>query len=134
MLASHKEKHPMKLLVAVLAGLAALKIYSQDHVYREAISSALINAYKERAISACQKDGHNQPKNARIALWAKPSAITITVGRDDIEAHSWNTSDEQWNAAYKKPYLVLQPADPLTLLRCTYDITSGLADVKTRDS
>ncbi len=124
----------MRILVVVLATLAAVKIYAQDQMYRTAVTQALVSAYRERAISACQKDRTNQPRNLAQLLWANPTAITVSIGRSDLNVGLWTTDLDLWNAAYKKPYLVLEPTDPLTPLKCTYDITSGAARVSQRPS
>lgn len=119
----------MRVLVAVLATLAAFKIYAQDQTYRSAVTDALVAAYRSHAIAACQNDHVNQPKNTGALLWSNPSEITVTIGSSDVEIGMWNVDDELWDAAYKTPYLVLSPSDPLTPLKCTYDITSGSAKV-----
>lgn len=122
----------MRILVAVLALLAAVKIYTQDQMYKTAVTQALVSAYRERAITACQKERSNQNRNMARLLWSNPTAITISIGRADLDVGFWNRDSELWDAAYKRPYLVLFPTDPLSPLKCTFDITSGAANISQR--
>ena len=46
----------MKAIVILLALLAATKLGYQEYLFRGATRDALIGAYKEHAVQACQKD------------------------------------------------------------------------------
>lgn len=120
----------MKYIVAALALLAVLKVYAQDQIYRSATSDALIAAYRNNAIAACQRDRLNQSAEFAGLAWSKPSSIALQIGRGDLGVNVWEISDSRWDAAYKQPYLVLAPADPQTDLKCTYDINVNVASVR----
>lgn len=120
----------MKYIVAALALLAVLKIYAQDQIYRSATSEALINAYRTRAIAACQ-DAPTQPAGMVASHWSQPSSIAVQIGRSDLGVNLWEISDSRWDAAYKQPYLVLAVSDQQSRrLTCTYDINVNVASIK----
>ena len=52
----------MRALVLVLAVLAGAKIWTQERLYREGAEEALLLAYRERAMAACQSQ---QPPASR---------------------------------------------------------------------
>lgn len=119
----------MRLIVVILAALALAKIYTQDQIYRTATSTALIEAYKSRAIRACQSDRLNQSQTNAVGLWTVPSSIDVEIGRSDLGIKLWDTDHALWEAAYTRPYLVLAPSDPGAHLKCTYDMNAGAANV-----
>ncbi|MCH9808335.1 MAG: hypothetical protein K0U74_11435 [Alphaproteobacteria bacterium] len=122
----------MRLIVVILATLALAKVFTQNQLYRTATSNALIATYRERAIRACQADRANQTRNASHRLWAKPRNIDLEIGRSNLGVIIWDYDHALWEAAYRRPYLVLSPSDSNIRLRCTYDITAGGANVERR--
>ena len=57
----------MKAIVILLALLAAAKLGYQEYLFRGATRDALIGAYKEHAVQACQKDARTPDARA----WAR---------------------------------------------------------------
>lgn len=121
----------MRVLMLALALLAGFKIWAQDSVYRTATEQALISAYRDRAISACQKVGtRGDPLRAlqTAASWAHPSSVELAIGNRNISVYLWEIDNPQWEARYKSPYLLIAPAGDETL-SCAYDIGAGTAAI-----
>jgi len=113
----------MRLLVLVLAGLAGLKVWTHDHIYRSATEEAIVNAYRDRAIEACAKDRRKDAKGAAAAL--APS-VSLVIGRSDVDVAIWDVDNPLWAVRFKYPQLVVTQRDvggsaPGGV--CTYDIT-----------
>jgi hypothetical protein len=115
-------------MVLALALLAGLKVWAQDSVYRSATEQAIISAYRDRAIVACQR----QPlKDARghtplTAVWANPSSIKLVIGNSALSVSIWEIDHQLWDARYKNLYLLLSAGEQASLV-CTYDIGLGTA-------
>lgn len=119
----------MRLIVLTLALLALAKIYTQDQIYRTATSDALIKAYSARAISACKSDDKRLNGGSQTAYWDKPGSIDVEIGRSDLGIEIWDTGHKLWEAAYVRAYLVISPSSAKSDLKCTYDVTAGVAAV-----
>lgn len=121
----------MRALVLVLAGLAGMKIWTHDHIYRSATEDALVHAYRERAIEACQKDrGKSAKVSAAVAMpFANPAAISLVIGKRDVDVAIWDVENALWPVRYKYPLLVLKGGGPGPDLVCEYDMTLGTATV-----
>ena len=61
----------LRALVITLALLAGAKIWAQDRLYRDGAQDALIRAYRERAIAACQSEQIFRA-GAGGPLWTRP--------------------------------------------------------------
>ena len=122
----------MRVLMLALALLAGLKIWAQDSVYRTATEQALISAYRDRAISACQKQPARSDGLRAVAAaganWAHPANVELAIGNHDISVYLWEIDNPQWEARYKAPYLLIEPAGDDSL-SCAYDIVTGAAAV-----
>lgn len=118
----------MRALVLVLAGLAGLKIWTQDHIYRSATEEALVHAYRDRAIEACQKDRRRDAK-VGAAHWANPASVRLVIGKEDVDVAIWDVDNPLWGVRYKYPLLVLTAAGPHAGVACEYDVTLGTAVV-----
>jgi hypothetical protein len=117
----------MRLLVLALALLAGLKLWAQDTVYRSATEEALVAAYRDRAVTACQKEPARDARTSAVN-WSNASAIKLVIGDSNLSVYVWEVDHELWNARYRNPYLVLTPSDRASLV-CTYDIGLGTAHV-----
>ena len=123
----------MRAVVLVLAGLAGLKIWAHEHIYRSATEDALVHAYRDRAIDACQKDRRKDAKGV-AAPWSNPSSIHLVIGKRDVDVAIWDVENALWSVRYKYPLLVLKPGSAASDLTCEFDMTLGTAVVsKTRD-
>lgn len=119
----------MKAGVAALALLAAGKIVTQDYLYRTGTREVLISTYRDRAISACQKDPRNQGLVANVGIWSRPGDIKVVIGKGDLDVWFWQVDNSLWNARYRNPYLHLASGDRMSNASCEYDIVHGIATV-----
>ena len=119
----------MKAAVIILGLLAATKVGTQEYLYRSGTNDVLINAYRERAMAACQKDPRNYGLVANANVWAKPAEVRIAIGKSDLDVWFWQVDNALWSARYRNPYLYLSSADRLSNVSCEYDIVHGIATV-----
>ncbi len=124
----------MRFVVLFLAVLAGLKVWTQDRLYRSAAGEALIAAYQERAVGACQAkpkaDARGQPLVVGALDWSKAKADDIMFGNPAIEIAVWQVDHALWNARYRNPILRLKFEDRLTRIVCDYDVLAGQAAVR----
>jgi hypothetical protein len=113
----------------LLALLAAAKLGYQEYLFRGAARDALIGAYKEHAVEACQKDARTQALGLGAQIWANPKAIRLLIGKSSIEVYLWQVDDPLWNARYRNPYLLLTAAQKTATVACEYDIVNAAASV-----
>ncbi|HWK34259.1 MAG TPA: hypothetical protein VNR51_11335 [Hyphomicrobium sp.] len=115
----------LKALVVALALLAGAKILAQDRLYREGAQEALLSAYRDRAIAACQ----STPTPAgTLPLWTRPSSVDVVIGRSDVDVRIWQLDSERWPARFRHPHVVLT-LDEASAPVCRYDVIEGRAYV-----
>lgn len=119
----------MRAIVILLALLAAAKLGYQEYLFRGATRDALIGAYKEHAVQACQKDARTQTLGMGAQAWANPKAIRLVIGKSSIDVYPWQVDDPLWNARYRNPYLLLTTSQRTATVSCEYDITNAAASV-----
>lgn len=123
----------MRLVVIALALLASLKVWNNERLYRSATEEALVAAYREQATSACRKDAARQLTGAAAAaapmLWARPSEVSLVIGKPRLDVAMWDVDNPQWAERYKKAFLVLKPSDKATEAVCAFDVLSGRAEI-----
>lgn len=112
----------MRKLVLVLAILAAMKVWYQDSVYRDAAEAAVSSAYRVSATAACQR-----LRQAANIDWTALDSLHLVAGNHDIPVQFWQIDHALWNARFKNPYLILKAGDASGQATCTYDIASGQA-------
>lgn len=119
----------MRTLVIVLAVLAGAKVWSQERLFRQGAEEALIHAYRDRAIAACQSQQpvRTASADASAPIWTQPASVTLAIGRSNVEVHIWELRNALWPARFKHPHLVLTAtaADPRSV--CEYDVIEGRA-------
>jgi hypothetical protein len=71
----------MKAVVILLALLAAAKLGYQEYLFRGGARDALVGAYKEHAVQACQKDPRSHTLGMGPQVWANPKAIRLVIGK-----------------------------------------------------
>ena len=129
----------MRAVVLVLVGLAGLKIWTHEQIFRSAAENALIGAYRDRAIEACHKDTAKDRRKdnrggASAALvanpWANPAAVHLVIGRSDVDVAIWDVDNALWAVRYRYPQIVLDGNAQSGELTCRYDVTLGTATVK----
>ena len=116
----------LRVLVVTLAVLAGAKIWSQERLYRDGAQEALIRAYRERAIAACQSA---QAPGANGPLWTRPTSVDLAIGRSSIDVHIWQVGNDRWPARYKHPHVVLTLGGESPVSVCEYDVIEGRAYV-----
>jgi hypothetical protein len=119
----------MKAVVLILGLLAAGKVAMHEYLYRSGTREVLVNAYRDRAILACQKDPRNQGLVINPAGWSRPVDIRVVVGRSDLDVWIWQIDHALWSARFRNPYLQLTGADRQAGVQCDYDIVHGVASV-----
>ncbi len=134
----------LRALVLVLAVLAGVKVWTQERLYREGASDALLLAYRDRAIAACQMSAPDAPggtadpigrlsgrsapaSTASLPLWTRPSSVALAIGRSSAQVSIWEINNELWPARFKHPHVVLTAKERLPYQVCEYDVIEGRA-------
>ncbi len=119
----------MRALVIVLAVLAAAKILAQERLYREGAEDALIRAYRERAMAACQSQeaSRAQSVSATSPLWTRPASIGLVIGRKSAPVNLWEVDNALWPARFRHPHVVLTARRDAGAPVCEYDVIEGRA-------
>lgn len=125
----------MRVLVIILALLAGLKIWGQEHLRWQATEEALIDAHRDRAIAACTIAEATKPLDRLAGVgpppdWSKPQSVELVIGNKDVGVSIWDVDNPLWNARYKHAFLVLSARSAAGRAgTCTYDVTRGAASV-----
>jgi hypothetical protein len=119
----------MKPVVLLLALLAAAKLCQQEYLFRTATRDAIIAAYKERAVQACQKDAKSLSSSLSPQLWTNPASIRVVIGKSSLDVYFWQFDHAMWNARYRNPYLFLDAGARPGAVHCEYDIVNAAASV-----
>lgn len=119
----------MKTVVFILALLATLKLGHQEYLYRAATREAIVAAYKDRAASACQKDGRTAGFGLTPQAWANSASVQLAIGKSNIDVQLWQVDNHQWNARYRNPFLILSAGARAGQIYCEYDIVNAAASV-----
>jgi hypothetical protein len=120
----------MRFVAFVLFVIAAGKIGLQEHFYRAATRDAVIAAYRERAISACQRDPNGSRFVAAPQLWTSPGDVKLVVGKSGIDVWIWQIDHALWSARWRDPYLHLTAPGTANAVICEYDVVRGHAVVQ----
>ncbi len=123
----------MRAIVLALAVLAGLKIWTQDTFYRAATEDAVIEAYRDRAIAACQKEPQKDKQGRQLApsivTWASPASVRLVIGNSTIPVRIWELDHERWDQRFKHAYIVLAAGERHARLICAYDIARRSAEI-----
>jgi hypothetical protein len=119
----------MKAIVILLALLAAAKMGYQEYLFRISTRDAVIGAYKEHAVQACQKDARTQTLGLGAQAWANPKSIRLVIGKSSLDVYPWQVDNTLWNARYRNPYLFLTASQRSATIACEYDIVNAAASV-----
>ena len=115
----------LRILVIFVAGLAGLKGWAQDRYYRAIMHEALISAYQDRAAITCHKEVLKTQRAKPAQSWTGPE---IVIGSPHADVALWDLDNPLWDVRYRHPNLILK-AGTAGGLRCSYDLTAGLAAV-----
>src|SRR5262245_51894707 len=119
----------MKAIAIFLAFLAAAKLGYQEYLFRTATREAMIGAYKEHAVQACQKDAKTHSFGLTPQAWANPKSIRLVIGKSSLDVYPWQVDHTLWNARYRNPYLFLTAGQRSGGVRCEYDIINAAAAI-----
>jgi hypothetical protein len=119
----------MRLFVLFLALLAAAKLGYQEYLFRTSARDAIIGAYREHAVIACQRDAKSHSLGVSQQAWANPLSIRLMIGKSTVDAYLWQLDNPMWNARYRNPYLFLSVGPASARLYCEYDIVNAAASV-----
>jgi len=119
----------MRMVVIFLALLAAAKLGYQEYLFRSATRDAIVGAYKEHAVQACQKDSKSHSFGLSPQAWANPNTIRLVIGNSTLDVYPWQVDHVLWNARYRNPYLFLTASQRSGAVRCEYDIINAAAAV-----
>ncbi len=118
----------MKFGVVFLAILAILKIGYQEYLARSATHEIIVAAYRDRAISACQRDMRSQ-QLASATAWANPRSVKLVIGKTSLDVYVWQIDHAHWNARFKNPYLFVTAGEGAARVHCEFDIVHGATSV-----
>ena len=119
----------MRALVIVLALLTAAKLAFQEYLFRAATRDAVLEAYRQHAVEACQRDARNLGLGVTAQAWANPRTIELAIGKRGLDVYPWQVDHANWNARYRHPYLLLTVGERLGKISCEYDIVNASAAV-----
>ncbi|KAB2942490.1 MAG: hypothetical protein K8F92_02210 [Hyphomicrobium sp.] len=119
----------LRALVITLAVLAGAKIWAQERLYRDGAQEALIRAYRERAIAACQSAQALTPTGGASPLWTRPASVDLAIGRSNVDVQIWQLSSERWPARFRHPHVVLTLGGGAPSPVCEFDVIEERAYV-----
>jgi hypothetical protein len=119
----------MKAVVVLLALLAAAKVGYQEYLFRAATRDAIVGAYREHAVQACQRDARTLSLGLGPQAWANTHTIRLVIGKSALEVYPWQVDHAMWNARYRNPYLFLTAGPRAGKIYCEYDIVNAAASV-----
>jgi hypothetical protein len=129
LLAEGKSGSLMRAVVIFLVLLAATKLGCQEYLFRAATRDAIVGAYKEHAVQACQSDSKNHALGLSAQAWANPKSVALVIGKRSLDVYPWQLDHALWNARYRNPYLFLTTSERSGSVRCEYDIVNAAAAV-----
>ena len=119
----------MKVLVTLLALMAAGKLCCQEYLFRAAIRDAILEAYREHAVQACQRNAHGLNLGVSPQAWANPRTVQLVIGKRAFDVYPWQVDHANWKARYRNPYLFLTAGTRPGRVLCEYDIVHAAASV-----
>ena len=118
----------IRAVVLILAVLAGVKIWAQERLYRQGAEEALMLAYRERAIAACQSQVPDRSLPAAASpLWTRPASVALVIGRSSANVNIWELDNALWPARFKHPHVVLKAREQGLREKCEYDVIEGRA-------
>jgi hypothetical protein len=115
----------MRVLVLVLAVLAGAKVWTQTRLYKDGAEDALLRAYQDKAIAACQIQ--QAPRASGGPLWTRPASVALVIGRRNADVNIWEFDHALWPAKYKHPHVVLTAESGAPSPVCEYDVIEDRA-------
>ena len=119
----------MRNLVITVLLLVTVKVGYQEYLFRAATREVIVSTFQERAVQTCQKNARAAGGLVHAAAWARPSSVTLMIGKPGVAVWPWQINSSAWNARYRNPYLYVVADASAASLACEYDILSGNAAV-----
>lgn len=123
----------VRIVVAVLAILAALKFWTSDWLYRSGLEEAVSAAYLAEARAACQlrpeTDARGMPFVVGTLDWQQTTDVEILTGNARLDVAIWQVDNALWNQRYRNPVIRLSVGDALSKVVCDYDVIARRADI-----
>ena len=77
-----------------------------DRLFRDGAQEALIGAFRERAMAACQSEQIFRA-GAGGPLWTRPNSVDVVIGRSNVDVRIWQLRSERWPVRFRHPHVVL---------------------------
>jgi len=119
----------MKAIVLLLALLVAAKLGYQEYQFRAGTRDAIIGAYREHAVQACQRDARSTGLGLGPQAWSNANSIKVVIGKGALDVYPWQTDHALWNARYRHAFLFLTTGKASSPVYCEYDIVNAAASV-----
>ena len=119
----------MRALVVLLLMLAAAKLAFQEYLFRAGTRDAVLEAYRQHAVEACQRDARNLGLGVSAQAWVNPRTIQLVIGKRGLDVYPWQVDHANWSARYRHPYLLLTAGERAGRIACEYDIVNASAAV-----
>lgn len=122
----------MRAVAIILALLAGAKVWTHQTIFRQATEEALITAYRERAIEACERSSARALRGPRQErpTFINPSRVELVIGNSNIAVNIWDVDNALWGMRFKYPYLMVTSAEGTPAGRCQYDVTLASAELQ----
>lgn len=120
----------MRAIILILALLAGAKIWIHESAYRTAAENAIVRAYQPRAAETCTNTARTLATAGLNEInedWLSGVEAHFSVGNPALSVRIWDFDNEQWNAGFRQPYLILSA--PHASSSCTFDILNGSATI-----
>lgn len=119
----------MRIVVLVLALLAAGKVVSQEYRYRTSLTDAVVAAYRDRAAHACFVDSMSLGLPLAAKAWSQPDGMHVSIGKSQRETSGSHLTNPFRSTYQPTPHLVLVPAGRPRHVSCEYDVVNDTAAV-----
>ena len=125
----------MRLLVILLALLAAAKVATVEWLRHAAADDLIVSAYKPRALEACGREARRRPLGVDAAAWTADTPVTLEIGDRRANVYVWQVNDPAWGERFRATYLHLTATGPAkpgaaeVQVLCSYSVLAGTAVV-----
>lgn len=121
----------MRAVVLALAVLAGLKLWAHQSLYRSATDQALLHAYTNRAVAACQSQSQRVQDTSSDLLrvdWSAYRSAHVEIGDKSTDVSLWQIDHELWNRRYKTPFIRLTAKRERSSPHCIFNVMTGEAE------
>ena len=115
----------MRILVILLALLAAGKVAAVEWLHRSASDDIIIAAYGPRALDACGRDARRKSLSIDAAAWRSDTPMRLELGRHSGNVYLWQVDNPEWSQRYRHPYLIVSAGPAGARVECAFDVLTG---------